>query len=160
MPQGRGLERAFVRFFLRHTVPTEVRLLGSHAHAQVMKALVNEVEAGMTGDAAGFALEEGEASLGRRRQRALIASEEAVVGRVPRQNRALVRRDGLRDTLGIEVGAEDSSKLLLIGWNGPQILDQELRALVRGLKGLIFERGARSSPLLRIKRAVSRALTA
>jgi hypothetical protein len=38
------------------------------------------------------------------------------------RRRACRARDGLRHTVGIEVGAEDPPKLLLIGRNGPRFL--------------------------------------
>jgi hypothetical protein len=104
----------------------------------------------MAAHAASFPLEEDQTPLHSRRQRALIASEASIIGRVSGEDRALVRRDGLGDALGIEVGTEDVAELLLIGWDGLQILDQQFGALVRRLEGLVFKRGARAGPLLLI----------
>src|SRR5262245_57563783 len=50
----------------------------------------------------------------------------------------------------MQLGAEDIPELLLIGWDGTQGLDQQLRTLITGFHGLVFERSACSRPLMLI----------
>src|SRR5947208_11075093 len=81
--ERRRLEGALVSLVLRHRVSPEVRVGLVHPDADVAVAFVGEVEAGVAGHAARPAREERLPPLGRRRERALLAGAEPVVGEFP-----------------------------------------------------------------------------
>src|SRR5262249_42600530 len=139
--QGRCLERAAIGLVLGDGVPAQIRLLRRHADADVAIALAGEVEARVAARAHRLALEQGEPSLRRLGHRAPVAGLEAIVGRVAREDRPDVGRDGLGDPGGIELAAEDGAEFGTVDRDRSELSYQLLVRLVHVHPGLLFQRG-------------------
>src|SRR5256885_9204974 len=111
--QRRRLERALVPLDFGYFVPAEIRFVGLHANADVMKAVVGEIRTRVTGRAVSLAKKELHAAIRRGRKGFFIARLELVVRSVARKDRSLKRGDRLGNRFWRRVATEHFLELFL-----------------------------------------------
>src|SRR5574337_1854674 len=161
--EGRCLEGSFIRLFLCYLKAAKVRVLLVDTYAEVVVAFVGEVEAGVTRDTVGLAIEEGQAMLGALRERVLVAGFKLVEGGVAAEEGPLERRDGLGDAFFGYSRAEDLLELrpvslhLIHRRDHPFQSMAHLNRILDRAKGLVLQRRGPPIPeLLLAEKAIDR----